>query len=178
MKKKKERLLIPFSGLKEGKHDFEFSIGAKFFEQFDQSLVDKAKVDLEVEFEKKKNLLELDIHFSGIVESICDRCSEKVDIPVEGNDFLVVKFGEEEGEDDHIMYIPESAYELDFSDPVYQAISLNLPAKIVHEDEADCDQEMLEKLKEYSLEAQIEKENESEKIDPRWSALNKLKDKD
>jgi uncharacterized metal-binding protein YceD (DUF177 family) len=172
-KKKKQRLLIPFSSLKEGKHEFDFTIGAEFFEQYEQSLVEVADVSIEVDFEKKKNLLELDITFEGKVESSCDRCMDPLSIAIEGEEFLIVKFGDKESDDEHIMYIPESAFELDFSDQVYELINLSMPAKREHEDEANCNQEMLKKLREYSAARESEDEEE---IDPRWAALNKLKD--
>ena len=158
--------------LKEGKHDFDFSISAEFFEQYEQSLVEVADVSIEVIFEKKKNLLELDIVFEGTVESNCDRCMDPLSIAIEGDEFLIVKFGDEESDDDHIMYIPDSAYELDFSDQVYELINLAMPAKVEHEDEEDCNQEVLEKLREYSSAREDEDDDE---IDPRWAALNKLK---
>jgi len=173
-KKKKQRLLIPFSSLKEGKHEFDFSVGAAFFEQYEQSLVEVADLKIEVDFEKKKNLLELEINFDGSVESNCDRCMDPLSIAIDGNEYLIVKFGDDVSDDEHIMYIPDSAYELDFSDQVYELINLALPAKIAHKDEADCNKEMLEKLREYSF-ARTEDRDEEE-IDPRWAALNKLKE--
>jgi len=173
MKKKKQRLLIPFSGLKEGKHEFDFSIGAEFFEQYEQSLVEIADVEIKVDFVKKKNLLELDIDFEGTVESICDRCSDPLSIAIVGSEFLLVKFGDDESDDEHIMFIPDSAFELDFSDQMYELINLSMPAKKKHKKEADCNQEMLKKLKEYSPERESDTDEE---IDPRWSALKKLKD--
>ena len=146
MKKKKQRLLIPFSGLKEGKHEFDFSIDAGFFEQFEQSLIEKAKVQIDIDFEKKRNLLELDIRFQGEVESTCDRCSDPMEISISNEDYLIVKFGDEESTDEHIIYISDGAYELDISEQIYQMVNLALPAKIEHEKEEDCDQGFLPKV--------------------------------
>lgn len=174
MKKRNQGLLIPFSGLKDGKHQFEFTIDAEFFEQFEQSLVKDARIEILVDFEKKINLLELDIHFKGEIETVCDRCSDPLELKVDETDYLIVKFGEEESIDEHILFISEGAYELDIRDQIYQLVNLALPAKIEHEKEEDCDQEVIKKLKEYSRAA--EKENETE-VDPRWDALNKLKNK-
>ncbi len=172
MKKKKQGLLIPFSSLKEGKHQFDYSIDAAFFEQYEQSLVHEAQIDVFVDFEKKRNLMEMDISFNGKIGSICDRCSDPFELEIDGEDYLIVKFGEEESIDEHIIYISDSAYELDLSDQVYQLVNLALPAKIEHEKEEDCDQEMIKKLQEYSI-----SEEKEDKVDPRWEALNKLKNK-
>jgi uncharacterized metal-binding protein YceD (DUF177 family) len=172
MKKKKQRLLIPFSSLKDGKHEFEFSINAEFFEQFDHSLVNDGNVEIEIDFENKPNLLELSIRFDGNINTTCDRCSDPLEIPIEGDEFLVVKFGDDESIDDHIMYIPDNAYELDISDQIYQMVNLSLPVKVEHINEEDCDPEMIQKLREFSGLSQKEKEDQ---LDPRWDALNKLK---
>lgn len=175
MKKKKQRLLIPFSGLKEGKHQFDFQIGAEFFEQFDQSMIDQADINVAVDFEKKKNLLEVDLSFEGTIDSSCDRCSDPVQVELADDDYVLVKFGEEESNDEHIIYIPDSAHELDLSDLTYELVCINLPAKIAHESEEDCDQEMIKKLQELSIENKKE-ETEGE-VDPRWADLAKLKGK-
>lgn len=174
MKKKKQRLLIPFSGLKEGKHEFDFSIDAAFFEQFEQSLVQEAKIDVLIDFEKKINLLEVDVHFSGEIESTCDRCSDPLSLHISYDDYLIVKFGDDESTDEHILYISDGAYELDLSEQIYQMVNLAIPAKIEHENEEDCDQEMINKLREYSNSGEKEIDDE---VDPRWAALNKLKNK-
>ena len=42
MKKEKQQLIIPFIGLKEGIHQFEFEIDSTFFEQFDYSIIKDA----------------------------------------------------------------------------------------------------------------------------------------
>jgi uncharacterized metal-binding protein YceD (DUF177 family) len=170
MKKKKHGLIIPFSGLKEGHHQFDFDVNEKFFEQFEYSIIQNAEIHIEVALEKKSNLLNLEFQMNGQIHSNCDRCTEPVSIKVNGNEELIVKFGEESYEQtDEIKIIDNSAYELDVTDEVYEYIHLLLPNKIVHKKLADCNQEIIEKLEELSY------KKEQEETDPRWAELEKLK---
>ena len=56
MKKEKQKLVIPFIGLTEGLHQFEFEIDSTFFEQFDYSIIEEGDFKIKVDFEKKKLL--------------------------------------------------------------------------------------------------------------------------
>jgi uncharacterized protein len=55
---------IPFTGLKLGKHYFEYEINDAFFAEFDYSLVKKANLICKVELDKQETMLILnfDIH--------------------------------------------------------------------------------------------------------------------
>ena len=99
MKQEKQHLVIPFSGLKNGAHQFSFDIDAKFFEQFEKSIIQEAKVHIDIDFLKKENMLLLDFSINGVVLGECDRCTENVDIPISGEEHLIVRFGEESFEE-------------------------------------------------------------------------------
>ncbi len=163
---------IPFIGLKEGIHQFEFEIDSAFFEQFDFSIIQTANFKVLVEFEKKVNMFNLNFDLKGSITANCDRCLEELTIEREGKEELIIKFGEESfSETDEIRIIAHSDHELDITNEVYQYIHLLKPNKIEHETIEECNQEMVEKL----VELTTKKENSE--TDPRWSALAKLKDK-
>ena len=86
---------IEFKGLKEGLHDYEFEIDSKFFEHFDESLVDVGEVQVKVRLEKRSAFLKLSFEFGGWVELICDRCLEPYNQDIKLETELFVKFGEE-----------------------------------------------------------------------------------
>ena len=56
MNKRKE-FIIPFVGLKLGKHQFEYQINNSVFEIFDFSEFEKSNIKVNVVLEKKANLL-------------------------------------------------------------------------------------------------------------------------
>ncbi len=169
-----KQFVIPFSGLKQGIHHFEFGIDDTFFEHFEYSEIRKGSLAVRLDLEKEEKLLVLMFSFEGIITMPCDRCFEPVDLPLSGSDHLVVKFGEgyyEEKED--LQVIPEGQSQLDISPFIYEFVHLHLPARRVHPEDPDgnsmCDPEILKKLDELT---------DRHAPDPRWDVLNDLLKKD
>ena len=172
MKKKKQKLIIPFSSLKDGKHQYEFIIDSEFFDQFDFSIIKNADFTINVDFDKKVNLFELEFGLKGQIKTNCDRCTDEILINAEGRQELIVKFGEDDfSETDEIKVIAPNEYELDITNEVYEYIHLLLPTKVEHKSIEECNQDIIEKLIELTT------KKEKKDTDPRWSALSKLKDK-
>ncbi|MFT6167512.1 MAG: uncharacterized metal-binding protein YceD (DUF177 family) [Vicingaceae bacterium] len=172
MKKEKQKLVIPFIGLKEGIHQFEFEIDSTFFEQFDYSMIEEGDFKIKVEFEKKKILFNLNFKLKGKITASCDRCLEPLTFKVKGNESLIVKFGETTyNETDEIKVISPAEYELDLTNDIYQYAHMLLPTKVKHEKKKDCNPEIIEQLEKLTT------KQESKEVDPRWAALSKLKDK-
>jgi uncharacterized metal-binding protein YceD (DUF177 family) len=165
--------LIPFIGLKDGIHRFDFKVDNKFFEGFDFLDFQNSNVEVDLVFEKKPTLLELNFRAKGQVTVPCDITTEFFDLPIDTAFRLVVKFGSEENlEDDEILILPHGSYEIQVAQYIYEMIVLSIPQKKVHPGiaEGTLKSEILEKLKD--LEPQ---ENPSlEGIDPRWDKLKDL----
>ncbi len=58
--------IIHFKGLKEGIHDFAFTIGKPFFEAFEQLEVPDGNLDVQVELNKRLNFWSLTLIFRVI----------------------------------------------------------------------------------------------------------------
>ena len=89
---------------------------------------------------------------------------------------MVVKFGNEfNDENEEILIIPHSEYEIDISQYIYELIVLSVPFKRVHPGVIDgsLNSEMLKKLEELSPKS-LDEKKENEDIDPRWNTLKKL----
>jgi len=163
---------IGISGLKEGLHAFDFEIGNKFFERFEESEVKEGKLLANIELEKRSSHIDLLIRISGSVKVCCDRCLEMFFHPVDCENRLLVKLGKKiEDIDPDIISVQADEHELDLQQLLYEYIHLALPIKRIHPDDIDgnssCDPEMLKKLDELI----VEQENEN---DPRWDELKKL----
>ena len=164
---------IAFSGLSSGTHEFDFHIGDRFFEQVKDAEITGGDVSVIVTMAKEERMMDLHLAISGKVKVGCDRCNELMDVEVKGNERLIVKLGDhyyEESED--VQVIPDTAHQFDLSPFMYEYIHLLLPIRRVHEEDEEgnskCNPEVLKKLKELS-EQRIQ--------DPRWEALNQLKNK-
>jgi uncharacterized metal-binding protein YceD (DUF177 family) len=165
--------LIPFIGLKDGIHRFDFKVDNKFFEGFDFLDFQNAHIGVDLVFEKKTTLLELNFRAKGHATVPCDITTELFDLPIDTAFRLVVKFGSEQNlDDDEILILPHGSHEIQVAQYIYEMIVLSVPQKKVHPGiaEGTLKSEILEKLKD--LEPQ---ENpSSEDTDPRWDKLKDL----
>lgn len=167
---------IPFIGLKQGKHSFDYEIDNQFFETFGFNEFNDSSLLVQLIFDKKSTLFELDFSVSGHVNIDCDISLEPYEQKISGSFPLIVKFGPEYNDDnDEILIIPQESYELDVSQFIYELIILSVPTKKVHPKVLDgtMDSEALNKLKELEIKQHKSSENE-DNIDPRWDKLKKL----
>lgn len=167
---------IPFVGLKQGKHHFEYQINKAFFEHFEYEEFNDSAVKVEVVLDKKTTFLELEFKISGSVNVNCDITNEAFDLEITNQFDLVVKFGDELNEDEiDILILPHGEYEINIQQFIYEFIVLSVPIKRVHPgiEDGTLDSEILIKLDELSPKLKENKEN-TEEIDPRWNTLKKL----
>jgi len=154
---------IQFESLKQGTHYFEYSIDNKFFGEFDCEEFEKSSFKIDLEFMKQSTMLLLKFNFKGTITVPCDRCLDLVEIAVDGEEKLIIKFGNEMYEEtEDILILPIYEYKLNVAKYIYEFINLNLPQKRVHPTGL-CNQEVIKELEKI--------EQKKEIIDPRWSAL-------
>ncbi|MHA7110757.1 YceD family protein [Sunxiuqinia elliptica] len=170
---------IALKGLGVGKHEFDYEVGQTFFEYFDGGIAENGHVDVKLELEKQSALLVLNFHVKGTVQIQCDRCLDLFDQPVENENTVFVKYGEEKFEEgDDVIWITPNETHLNVAKLIYDFILLAIPIKHVHpEDEAgnsQCNPEMLERLNQFT--AHEPSEEETPETDSRWDELKKLLD--
>ena len=176
MNKTKE-YLIPFIGLKLGKHHFEYQISNAFFEIFDYNEYQDSNIKVNVVLEKKSTLLELSFKHKGVVNVPCDLTSEDFDLPIKGQMKLIVSFGEEfNNENEELLILPHGEFEMDIAQYIYEMIVLSVPLRRVHPGVKDgsLKTEALTKLNELTVKEEKEEIKEKENIDPRWDKLKQL----
>lgn len=176
--KKTNEFLIPFVGLKLGKHQFEYQIDKSFFENFDYDEFEQSDIKVNVVLEKKSTMLELHFKHKGTVHVPCDLTSEMFDLPVKGTFRLVVQFGDAYNDDnDELLILPHGEHQIDVSQFIYEMIALSVPFKRIHPGVKDgsLDSEALKKLNELAVkEEKLKKAEEKEDTDPRWDKLKQL----
>ncbi len=168
--------LIPFVGLKQGKHQFDYQITKAFFDDFDYDEFESADIKVHVVLEKKSTMLELAFKHSGTVHVPCDLTGEMFDLPIKGKIKLVVQFGEEFNNDnEELLILPHGEHQIDIRQYVYEMIALSVPLKKIHPGIKDgtLKSAALDKLNELSVKDH-KKEETQEDTDPRWDQLKKL----
>ncbi len=174
MKKPLKEYTIQFIGLKQGEHDFEYTINKTFFEYFDYDEFNDANIKLSIVLNKKTTLLELHFKISGSINTNCDVTNESYNQDLSNEFNLIVKFGDEyNNENEDILIVPHGTYEINVAQYIYELIVLSIPAKRVHPGVLDgtLQSDILNKLKELSPK---QTNNNNKEIDPRWDTLKKL----
>ncbi|TLX73932.1 DUF177 domain-containing protein [Labilibacter sediminis] len=168
---------IAFKGLKDGKHDFHYDIDQSFFDAIENSVIEKGQFEVDVTLNKKTQMLQLDFNIVGNVQAICDNCLGEVTVPVSYNGRIFIKFGIMYDEpNEEIIILPQEEHEYNVAQLIYEFIVVSMPLRSVHEDDENCDPEMINKLDEFMAGHYEEDNKEEEATDPRWDALKKLKD--
>ena len=161
---------IPFVGLKEGKHLFQYKVDNTFFELYNYNEFEKSSINVTLEFVKKSTLFELQFTASGTVNVPCDVTNEYFDLEITATLPLVVKFGQEYNNDnEEILILPHEVYQFSVAQFIYEMIVLGIPNKRVHPKVLDgtMETEALEQL-------EIKEEKTVETTDPRWDKLKNL----
>jgi uncharacterized protein len=173
MVKFNNQYVIPFKGLKDELHHFDFKVDDRFFEMFESSEIQKGDIDIDVALNKKSLLLEFEFTISGYVWTVCDRCLEEFKLVIDYQTVLYVKFGPESYEETDELYIlSEHESEIDLSQFIYEFIHLSLPYKRIHplnkKGKPTCNPEMLERLNTLSV------DEDKTDTDPRWNDLKDI----
>ncbi|TYB74136.1 DUF177 domain-containing protein [Bizionia gelidisalsuginis] len=167
---------IPFVGLKEGRHHFDYEIKKEFFDNFEYEDFNSSDLKIDVGFQKKSTLLELHFEVAGTVNINCDVTNEPYDQEIENSLDLVVNFGEEFNDENiDILILPHGEYEINIQQYIYELIVLSLPLKRIHPgvEDGTLDSDILNKLEELSPKIKDIKKDQEES-DPRWNTLKQL----
>ncbi len=174
MKQLKE-FLIPFVGLKTGKHQFDYHIDRTFFDSFEFDEYEACSIDVKMVLEKKPTLMELHFKHKGTVTVPCDVSGEVFDLAVKGNLDMVVQFGQEFNNDnEELLILPHGEFQIDISQYIYEMIVLSVPLKRVRPGIATESIPAAE-MDAQSSTAQVAQDNkEEDRTDPRWDKLKNL----
>ncbi len=170
MKRSEQRVLqVNIPSLKNGQHQFQFEINDAFFAQFEDSLVDKGKGEVNLDLKMSETMMVLDFDLDMEVELICDRSLDLFQFPIKKQEELIVKFGEEDEElSEDLIVIAEDTQMLDVAPYIHEYIGISIPMKKLHPRYDGQDTPPL------VYQSEVDEEESTEVIDPRWDALKKL----
>ena len=186
-----ELYTIDLKNLTPGTHDFEYLLENKFFVDIDGNEVQKGHVHVQLTVKKSLMAFELNFQIVGTVIIPCDRCLDDMELPIETQDKLIVKFGKEYAEEsDEIVIVPEEEGTINVAWFIYEFIALAIPIKHVHA-AGKCNKAMAAKLRQHTAisrddlaepldEGQEEASDDQDAgvSDPRWDALKGLLEND
>ncbi len=153
--------IIPFIGLKIGKHIYDYEIGPSFFEGLEYSIIESGEVKIHLVFEKKETMMIGEFECEGKVFTTCDRCTAPVEVPVKGAFRLVFKLSTDVTDDEALVVLPLEAYELDVRAHIYELMTVSLPPRNVHP-KGECNEEMMETLSQYMVNLSVDDDSDLE----------------
>ncbi len=167
--------IIPLNDWAAGERNYRFHAGLEFFQQFDNSEILDADVQVEVVVRKEgRRKVEADLHLQGTVTLPCDRCLEPLELPVEAHPSFGIRFdvpGEELSEDGkEIIALGAADAELDMRQAVYDYVCLSLPLQRMHP-EGECNPDTVRFL------TQVERSDEEAAQNSPFAALKGLLDR-
>ena len=177
-----DALKLKLKTLPFGTHAVECHVDESFFDGQEQIEVRHADVDVTLEVTRKsETTYHLEVTCHGTVTTSCDRCLDDLDLPVDVNYRLnVEQMGTElDDSNDELLIVPAEWRELDAAPIVRDTVLLALPMTHCHENEEDCNADMLDVLDSHRVEVipdRDETTSETTGTDPRWEVLKKLKE--
>ncbi|MDD2634321.1 MAG: DUF177 domain-containing protein [Bacteroidales bacterium] len=169
--------IVPFSGLDNNEHNFDFVVSDEFFTQFDDSTINGGNINVNLKLLKKTDSLQLKISLKGTVNILCDRCLDYYDQEISFSDMVLVEFGAETNFDSNqdCVLLKKGKTEINIAQLIYEFSHFALPLQHYHPNtktgETGCNKEMLDILNNYLI------DEDDEKIDPRWEKLKDIKNK-
>ena len=169
--------LIPFIGLKLGKHQFDYQINNTFFDRYDYHEFENCDTKVDVVLDKKSTMLELSFKHKGTVTVPCDVTGELFDLPIKGKIKLVVQFGDQyNDENEELLILPHGEHQIDIAQYIYEMIVLSVPFKRVNPEvkKGNLKNESLENYNASTINEHNIQNTKEENIDPRWDKLKQL----
>lgn len=135
MSMKGNRNRIVLSGLPEGHFSEQFTLENAVFARENPFDIYGGEVEAFVEGDRTGNVFQLNIALRGFVKTICDRCADDLDLPINASYPFVVKFGQTTDLDDvEELIVSMDDPVLPMDDLLYQLVVLSIPMKRVHAD--------------------------------------------
>jgi uncharacterized metal-binding protein YceD (DUF177 family) len=158
---------IPFSGLGDGVHEFDFQVDTSFFTAFEASPIKTAAIKNHLIFDKRSDMMVLTFENKGTINTTCDRCLEEFDLPIDDTQSLIFKFSDDVSDNPDVVHLEKGTKTLNVAEYIYEFIILAIPMIKTHDlADEDCDEEMLDYLD------PIEDENTNDEPEnPIWGAL-------
>ena len=151
-----DALRLKIKTLPFGTHAVECHLDESFFNTDEQTEVRRASVDVTLQVTRKsENTYHLEIACNGTLTTACDRCLDDLDLPVDVNYSLdVEQMGNElDDSNDELLIVPAEWRELDAAPLVRDTVLLAMPMTHVHENEDDCNADMLDALDSHRVES-------------------------
>jgi len=171
-----QRYRIPYTGLKNGHHKFDFEVDNRFFDEFDYSIVKEGKLAVSVDLERQENMMIVNFDINGYIFLNCDLCLSDFPFDVHIQERIIIKFQEDKeinNTTEEILVLSKNEHQLDIAPLLYEYINLAVPFHIRCTSPGNmenCDPDMI-----FRLQSLVNNADNKVVDDPRWDILKKIK---
>ena len=170
---------IDFRDLQSEVTTLTWQLNDSFFGALDQQEIKHGELTASLRVYKKTVGYRLEIHATGSIEIPCDRCLEPMTQPIDAEDCIEIRLGEDFNDDGERITLPEDQPVLDVSWNLYETIALAIPLFHAHPD-GECNEAVSQYLVADDEPACDNSEGDSSgesPTDARWDALKALLNK-
>ncbi len=129
---------IPAAALKADEASYEWKLGTDFLALFDEEHEGiRGQFLVNMELFRDGTMTTLDFIIKGDVPTTCDRCTAAINLPIDADYQLIVKYGNPADSTDEIVLVDPDAPDLNVGKYIYDFILLSVP--ISHRLQ-DCEQ--------------------------------------
>lgn len=124
---------VQLAQLPDGHFEQDFVCDTEFFKNMEHPGIHSADVNVHLDLEKRHDVYDCTFHCKGVVQVPCDRCLDPLDIEIDTDYHIMVKYGESyNDESDDLLVIPYSNPYLNVAYMLYDTIVLCIPLRHVH----------------------------------------------
>jgi len=158
---------VPLKGLKSGLHQYHFEVDDSFFKNFEKSPIGQGRFSVDLEVERGTDLFTIQFKIQGRYECSCDRCLAPIELPIQHQEQLILKYAVGI-DDDEVIYLDPQSSEWNAARIIYEMICMAMPLSNVYDcDGIVCNQEVLKKLEKF--------EKTDSDTSPLWENLKDIK---
>ncbi|MBQ8050555.1 MAG: DUF177 domain-containing protein [Bacteroidaceae bacterium] len=133
-----KQFVINLRDQKADKAEYGWTVDDDFFRQVGATEVQRGLVEVTLTVRRTSGAFELTFGLKGHVVLPCDHCMEDMQQPIEAEQTLKVKLGDQYDDDGELVTVAYADGTLDVAWHLYEMIALEIPLRHVH---AECDGE-------------------------------------
>ena len=119
---------IPVANLKAEEARYNWELESDFLKLFDdEHESEKGRFSVIMDLTRTGTVTTLDFLISGVIDTTCDRCLAPIELPINGQYEILVKFGDPADTTDEVIFIDPEANGLNVGQHIYDFILLSIP---------------------------------------------------
>jgi len=119
---------IPAATLKADEATYNWELGPEFLAIFDdEHEAVKGLFSVDMNLFRSGGMVHLEFLINGLVDTICDRCSVAIEMPVYAEYQLLVKYGDPADSTDEVVFVDQDAPDFNAGKHIYDFIMLAIP---------------------------------------------------